>query len=123
MADMVLPEPRLCLLELPAAEAAGVRSGWAQRLLCFAGTEAAAAAPGRLREQQRSELHLGRKLCWRRRRRLSWSGWRTWDCGPGGMAWSVNRGWDCCCWWLLSPYARGSVVVGVRPSVRGEGEF
>ena len=30
-------------------------SGWAQRLLCFAGTEAAAAAPGPLREQQEAK--------------------------------------------------------------------
>ena len=36
-----------------------MRSGWAQRLLCFAGTEAAAAAPGRLREQQEAKAALG----------------------------------------------------------------
>lgn len=48
-------------VELPAAEAAGVPSGWAQRLLCFAGTEAA-AAPGRLREQQEAKAALGEEV-------------------------------------------------------------
>ena len=37
-------------------------SGWAQRLLCFAGTEAAAAAPGPLREQQEAKAALGEEV-------------------------------------------------------------
>lgn len=42
-------------------EAAGVPSGWAQRLLCFAGTEAV-AAPGRLKEQQEAKAALGEEV-------------------------------------------------------------
>lgn len=48
-------------VELPAAEAAGGPSGWAQRLLRFAGTEAV-AAPGRLKEQQEAEAALGEEV-------------------------------------------------------------
>ena len=62
---------------------------------------------------RKRRLHLGRKLCWWRRRRLSWRRMENLGLWARWHGWRRrNRGWDCCCWWLLSPYARGSVVRG-----------
>ena len=62
---------------------------------------------------RKRRLHLGRKLRWWRRRRLSWRRMENLGLWARWHGWRRrNRGWDCCCWWLLSPYARGSVVRG-----------